>query len=141
MEYQEISNTEIISGSPVDTLLLSKIRDNISYLNEKEEPSDLILEVVSSDSLTFNEGHRNLLVSFDSIEAGVFTIPSNVLAPFLIGTQISFAQIGAGELRIAAGPGVTIHTEVGLRLSSINAMGSALKVDANAWRLTGSLKG
>jgi hypothetical protein len=113
----------------------------IAALEANLAASDLIAEKTKTASYTLDTTDRNKLIAFNhATVAGVFTIPTNATVAFPIGTQISFVQTGAAQLSIAAASGVTIATEVGLKLNAINAMASIIKVATDTWRLTGSLK-
>lgn len=180
MAYQQILDTDIQAGSPVDAVLLVKVKENdaafnssigsinssISSINSsisnlqtqitnnntaidgrvvtlesKMSSVDLISESTKTASYTLALVDRNTLIAFNhATVAGVFTIPTNATVAFPIGTQISFVQTGAAQLSIAAASGVTIATEVGLKLNAVNAMASIIKVGTDSWRLTGSLK-
>ena len=169
MAYQEILNSEIQTGAPIDPVLLAKIKGNdeefnqsttslmdslgvmaidiqntnvrITNLESKLGASDLIEERVATTSFTLAIDDRNKLIAFNHATVpGVITIPTHASVALPIGTQVSFVQSGAAQLSIAAASGVTISTEVGLKLNAVNAMASIIKVGTNTWRLTGSLK-
>jgi hypothetical protein len=176
MAYQEILNSEIQQGAPIDAVLLVKVKENdqefnsaistidstlASHLTEMQRldfnigvnstkiaaleanlaASDLIAEKVKTASYTLDITDRNKLIAFShATVAGVFTVPTNAIVAFPIGTQISFVQTGAAQLSIAGASGVTVSTEVGLKLNAVNAMASIIKVGTDTWRLTGSLK-
>ena len=78
------------------------------------------------------------LVTLDNGSAIALTIPTNAVAAFAIGTSISIAQLGAGQVTVS-GAGVTIRAAVGLKLSAQYAGASLTKIDTDTWLLVGSL--
>lgn len=67
------------------------------------------------------------------------TVPPNASVAFAVGAQIPVRQIGAGQLTIVAGDGVTINAPFGgtLVLSGQGASAVLIQAAANVWDLSG----
>lgn len=69
-----------------------------------------------------------------------FTIPPNSAEAFPVGTEINFAQSGAGALTVAAGAGVTINSRsADLTLAGQYAAAFVKKTAADTWLMNGDL--
>lgn len=68
------------------------------------------------------------------------TIPPNSSVAYGIGTQINIAQLGAGQVTITAGAGVTLNSAgAKLKLSAQYAVATCVKTDTNTWFVVGNL--
>ena len=101
--------------------------------------SDLIFENNQSSNYTLSLSDRNMTVVSTGNNPVTFTVPTNSLVPFPIGSQIGLCQDGTGQLTIN-GPGVTIKSESGLIMNAQYAMAGLVKIATDTWRLCGSLK-
>lgn len=78
--------------------------------------------------------------TFDNASPITVTVPPNSSVPFPIGTTIALYQIGAGQVTLAAGAGVTINSPGSLlSISSQNQVVGLLKIATDTWQLTGAL--
>ena len=84
-------------------------------------------------------GDAGSMVTLSNATAIACTIPPNASVAYPIGTVITFNQLGAGQVTLTAGAGVTLNTEVGLLTSAQHASASALKILTDTWIVTGSL--
>jgi len=76
----------------------------------------------------------------DNASPNTVTVPSNSSVAFVVGTQITVRQAGAGQTTIAAGTGVTINTPETLALKGQHSAATLIKVAADEWDLTGDLE-
>ena len=68
------------------------------------------------------------------------TIPPNSSVAYGIGTQINFAQLGAGQVTLVAGAGVTLNSSgTKLKLKDQYAVATCVKTDTNTWFVVGNL--
>ena len=68
------------------------------------------------------------------------TIPPNSSVAYGIGTQLNFAQLGAGQVTLVAGAGVTLNSAgAKLKLSAQYAVATCVKTDTNTWFVVGNL--
>jgi hypothetical protein len=67
------------------------------------------------------------------------TIPPNTDVAFPIGTQVNLLQLGAGQVTVAAGAGVTIRSEDSkLKLKGQYATATCVKIATDEWLLLGN---
>ena len=84
-------------------------------------------------------------VSLTNAAAISVTIPTNATLGFAIGAEISFTQLGAGQVTIAAAtPGTTTilstaSTPAAPRLRSVNSAATAKKLAADTWIVWGDI--
>ena len=80
------------------------------------------------------------LITVSNASANTLTIPPNSSVAYGIGTQINIAQLGAGQVTITAGAGVTLNSAgAKLKLSAQYAIATCVKTDTNTWFVCGSL--
>lgn len=80
------------------------------------------------------------LVSLDNAASITVTIPPSSSVNYGIGTQINFLQLGAGQVTIAAGAGVTIRSQGSrLKLAGQYAVATVVKIATDTWAAVGNL--
>lgn len=103
--------------------------------------------VVSAGSINAQTGTTYTLVLGDAGKtvtlgngaAITLTVPPESSVAFAIGTRIDLIQIGAGQVTVAEGSGVTVNAKTGLLLEDQYAAASLLKVGTDSWVLIGAL--
>lgn len=80
------------------------------------------------------------LVTCNNAAAIALTIPPNSSVAFGIGTQINIMQLGAGQVTITAGAGVTLRSS-GSKLKTYGqyAVATCCKIDTDTWVVIGNL--
>jgi hypothetical protein len=133
-----------IASNAVET---AKINDNAVT---QAKLADRVVGSAELDNLTLNAqtGTTYTLVLADahklvtqSNAAGITTtIPPNSSVAFEIGDQVNLLQLGAGQVTVAAGAGVTIRSEGSkLKLKGQYAAGTCVKIATDEWVLVGNL--
>lgn len=84
-------------------------------------------------------GDVNKLVTLSNASAITLTLPQDSDVTVAVGAHIDFAQIGAGQVTVAAGTGATVNATPGLKFRSQYSVVSAVKRAANTWLLAGDL--
>ena len=80
------------------------------------------------------------LITCSNASAIALTIPPNSSVAYGVGTQINIAQLGAGQVTITAGAGVTLNSEGSkLKLKGQYAVATCVKTDTNTWFVVGNL--
>jgi hypothetical protein len=80
------------------------------------------------------------LVTCDNASAIALTIPPNSSVAYGIGTQINIMQLGAGQVTITAGAGVTLRSAGSkLKTSAQYAVGTCCKIASDTWVVVGNL--
>lgn len=79
------------------------------------------------------------LVTLSNASAITLTLPQDSDVAVPVGARIDFAQIGAGQVTVAAGTGATVNSTPGLKFRAQYSSVSAIKRAANTWLLVGDL--
>ena len=80
------------------------------------------------------------LVTLNNGSAITMTVPPNSSVAFPIGTRIALLQLGAGQVTVAQGSGVTVNTAETLKLNDQYAAAELLKTATDTWVLFGRLE-
>jgi len=83
-----------------------------------------------------NEGRR---IETSNAAATTITVPPNSSVAFPIGAQVDLLQVGAGQVTVVAGAGVTINGTPGLKLRAQWSAATLIKRDTDTWVLVGDL--
>lgn len=79
------------------------------------------------------------LVTLNNASAITLTIPPNSSVAYATGTRIDFIQIGAGQVTVAGGTGVTVNSTPTLKLRAQHSAASCIKIATDTWQLVGDL--
>ena len=80
------------------------------------------------------------LVTCDNGSPIALTIPPSSSVNYGIGTQINIMQLGAGQVTITAGAGVTLRSAGSkLKTSAQYAVATCCKIDTDTWVVVGNL--
>lgn len=102
--------------------------------------AQIALNAITSTTYTAVLGDDGDLVTLDNASAITFTVPPNSSVAFGIGTQINVMQLGAGQVTIAAGAGVTLRSAGSkLKTSAQYAVATCVKIATDTWVVVGSL--
>ena len=77
------------------------------------------------------------MVTLSNAASIALTIPLNSSVAFATGTQITIAQIGAGQVTVAGAVGVTVNSSNGLKLRTQYSFATCVKTATDTWFLTG----
>lgn len=82
----------------------------------------------------------NDMVTLNNAAAIVLTIPPNSTVAYLIGTQIAFQQLGAGQVTLTAGSGVTFRSaDDAYKLTKQYSGAFVMKIASDTWGIFGDL--
>jgi hypothetical protein len=85
-------------------------------------------------------GDAGELVTLTNASAITLTVPTNATAPFAIGTQITIAQGGAGQVTIAGAATVTVNAaDTATKLRTQWSAATLIKLATNSWILIGDI--
>jgi hypothetical protein len=85
-------------------------------------------------------GDDGKLVTLDNAAAIALTIPPNGTVAYGIGTQINIMQLGAGQVTITPGAGVTIRSAGSkLKTNAQYAVATCVKIATDTWVAVGNL--
>lgn len=93
-----------------------------------------------TDSFTLALADRNTTILCDKSTAMTVTIPTNASVALPVGTQISFVQIGAGQVTFAGDTGVTLNSDTSKKKILVQyGVASLIKTASDTWVLFGQL--
>ena len=102
------------------------------------ELTNLTLNAQTGTTYTLVLTDAQKLVTLSNASSITATIPPNSSVAFTIGDQVNLLQLGAGQVTVAAGSGVTVNPTAKLKLNGQYAAGTLVKVDTNSWVLIGN---
>jgi hypothetical protein len=114
--------------SDVNTALAGKANVSVSI------PAD------ATDNVTLSLAHTAASLGVDSATGKNVTVPPNTDVAFPVGTAIEIRQVGAGQITIVAGAGVTLRSRANaLKIAGQYGAASLLKIATNTWSVQGDL--
>ena len=120
------SEFAVMDGSTVD------VTGNIIY--------NLARETQTGTTYTFVAGDRGKYVTMNNGSAQTVTVPPNSGVALAVGTQIQVIGLGAGEITMVAGSGVTLRYTPGLKLRAQYSSCTCIKIATDEWILVGDLE-
>lgn len=78
-------------------------------------------------------------VTMTNAAASTLTVPPNASVAFAVGTVVDGAQLGAGQVTITAGAGVTVSATPGLKVAAQYGTFGLIKLATNTWVAYGRL--
>lgn len=93
--------------------------------------------VTDSDTLALTDAFN--IVEGNKATAMNMTVPPNSSVAFPVGSYVTVSQIGAGQVTIVAGSGVTLRSRIGLKLFGQYSSATLYKRATDEWVLSGDL--
>lgn len=125
------------AGLATDSVTQAKIADRAVG---SAELTNLTGNTQTGTSYTIVLADAQKFVTMSNASASTWTIPPNSSVAFTIGDQINVVQLGAGQVTITAGVGVTISSEgAKLKLKGQYAAATVLKTGTDTWVAIGNL--
>lgn len=145
------------AGLATDSVTTAKILDsNVTTAKIADNAvtqaklADRVVGSAEYDSLTLNaqtgttytlvlaDAHK--LVTLNNGSAITLTVPPNSSVAFETGDQVNLLQLGAGQVTVAAGSGVTLRSEgTKVKLTGQYALATLVKIGTDEWVLVGNL--
>ena len=129
-----------------DAVTTAKIQDNAVT---QAKLADRVIGSAEYDSLTLNaqtgttytlvlaDAHK--VVTLSNASGITLTVPPNSSVAFEIGDQVNLLQLGAGQVTVAAGSGVTLRAQGSkVKLNGQYAIGTLVKIATDEWVLVGN---
>ena len=104
------------------------------------ELTNLTLNAQTGTTYTLVLTDAQKLVTLSNAGSITATVPPNSSVAFTVGDQVNLMQLGAGQVTVAAGSGVTVSSQgTKLKLNGQYATGTLVKVATDSWVLIGNL--
>lgn len=129
----------IAQGGTGDTTAAGA-RDKLSAAFDGGFESASIRTEVGSTTLTLADAGG--YVRINNAGATTWTVPPNSSVAFAVGTVVAGRQVGAGQVTVTPGVGVTLNFPAGTKNKGIEAGSSwvAVKVATDVWDIEGALQ-
>lgn len=111
--------------------------DHIDIHKRLNSPTDINSQSGTTYTLVLTDLEKFL--ESTSATATSWTVPPNSSVIFPVGTEIPWAQIGAGQITFVQGSGVTILTSSSLTSRAQNSQGVLRKRSTDGWIISGDL--
>lgn len=93
----------------------------------------------TSYTLVLTDGARAAFLTMSNAGASTLTVPPNSSVAFPVGSVIEGAQLGAGQVTLTPGAGVTINGTPGLKIAAQYGTFGLLKTATDVWLAYGRL--
>lgn len=93
----------------------------------------------TSYTAVLGDADHDAFLTLNNAGAVTFTVPPNASVAFPVGSVIEGAQLGAGQVTITPGSGVTINGTPGLKVAAQYGTFGLLKIATNTWLAYGRL--
>jgi hypothetical protein len=90
-------------------------------------------------SYTLVLGDADKLVTLNNASAITLTVPANSAVAFPIGTVVTLAQLGAGQVTVTQSGGVTVNATPGKKIAAQYGSAQLIKYATDTWLLVGRL--
>lgn len=139
-EYDDESATQTRDAFDMCNDNFDELYTDVETLETNVAALEVITENNEVDSYILALTDANKLVTITKADATTVTVPPNSSVAFPVGTMIMVAQLGAGQVTITAGAGVTINSyDSALALTGQYAAASLIKLATDTWLCTGNL--
>lgn len=147
-----VTTAKILDANVTEAKLASnavataKIADNAVT---QAKLADRVIGSAEYDSLSLNaqtgttytlvlaDAHK--VVTLNNSSAITLTVPPNSSVAFETGDQVNLLQLGAGQVTVAAGSGVTLRAQGSkVKLNGQYAIGTLVKIASDEWVLVGN---
>ena len=108
------------------------------YVNARVVSVDSF-QVQTGTAYTLVIGDRGFIVTMNNGSASTLTVPPNSSVAFAIGNSMGVVQLGAGQVTVTAGSGVTLRYTPGLKLRAQYSSCTLTKIATDEWLVIGDL--
>lgn len=135
------------AGIATDAVITAKIQDSAvtqAKLADRAvgsaELDNLTLNAQTGTTYTLVLTDANKFVTLSNASAITLTVPPSSSVVFETGDQVNLMQLGAGQVTITAGSGVTIRSAGSkLKTNAQYAVATLVKIDTDTWVAVGNL--
>jgi len=101
---------------------------------------DRVTVTTQTGDYTLSAGDAGDIVEMDKATGVTVTVPPYGSVPFPVGTWVQVVQVGAGQVTVQAGAGVTVRTAETLLLAGQWASAALYQRAVDEWVLAGTLE-
>jgi hypothetical protein len=130
---QDVIGALIADGSGIDA-----VYDDAGNV-ETIQRGAVTIQAQTGTSYTLVLGDAPKFVTMTNASASTLTVPPNSSVAFPVGTIIEGAQLGAGQVTLTPGSGVTINGTPGLKVAAQYGTFGLLKTATDTWLAYGRL--
>lgn len=128
VETAKIADNAVTQAKLADRVIGSAEYDNLT----------LNAQTGTTYTLVLTDAHK--FVTLSNASAITLTVPPNSSVAFETGDQVNLMQLGAGQVTVAAGSGVTLRSAGSLvKTSAQYAVATLVKIASDEWVLLGNL--
>lgn len=108
---------------------------NLSWVT----PAQVTVNTQTGTTYTTVAADASKFLTLNNGSAITLTIPPNSSVAYPVGTKIDLLQLGAGQVTVAGGSGVTVNATPTLKFRAQYSGASCIQYAANTWILAGDL--
>jgi len=111
-----------------------------TWLAAPADPAVITINAQTGTTYTLVLTDAGKLVTLSNASAITLTVPTNASVAYTTGTQILLAQLGAGQVTVAAAGGVTVSSRsAALKIAGQYGAATLIKTATDTWLLTGDI--
>lgn len=119
--------------SATDTIVARTTTDTLTNKTLTDPKITKAINAQTGTTYTAVLADASKLVTCTNAAAITFTVPPNSSVAFPVGTEIQVAQLGAGQVTLTQGAGVTITGTPGLKTRAQNSRVTLVKLATDTW--------
>lgn len=132
-----VDTSKISSGAAANGTVLTANGSGAASFSAISAPSLTVAQNAQTASYTLALTDQDKLVEMNAATALNITVPPNSSVAFPTGAQVHILQVGAGQVTVVAGTGVTVNSSDGLKLRTQWSPATLIKRATNTWVLMG----
>jgi hypothetical protein len=132
-----VDTSKISSGAAANGTVLTANGSGAASFSAISAPSLTVAQNAQTASYTLVLTDQDKLVEMNAATALNITVPPNSSVAFPTGSQVHVLQVGAGQVTVVAGTGVTVNSSDGLKLRTQWSPATLIKRATNTWVLMG----
>ena len=132
-----VGTAALSSGAAANGTVLTANGSGAASFSAISAPSLTVAQNAQTASYTLVLTDQDKLVEMNAATALNITVPPNSSVAFPTGSQVHVLQVGAGQVTVVAGTGVTVNSSDGLKLRTQWSPATLIKRATNTWVLMG----
>lgn len=138
-DTSDAHDASAISYAGSTNLSATDVEAALDELDAEKAPLTMSINTQTGTSYTLVLGDAGKFVTMSNAGASTLTVPPNSSVAFPVGTVIEGAQLGAGQVTLTPGSGVTLNGAPGLKIADQYGTFGLIKTDTDTWLAFGRL--